>query len=168
MVLTAVDKVDLTVPERAIASIIGPNGAGKTTFFNCVSGFYTPEEGDVLFYGKPIQGNSTDKICKMGISRTYQNIRLFSQMTAIENIIIGKHPRLKGTWLEAILHNRRYMLEEEEAVKEALHCWNLSASKALVIISPATCHTAHSGGWKLPAPLPTIQNCSCWMNPPQA
>ncbi|MDX9866281.1 MAG: ABC transporter ATP-binding protein [Anaerolineaceae bacterium] len=119
--LTAVDSVDLTVPERSIASIIGPNGAGKTTFFNCVSGFYTPEEGDVLFYGKPIQGNATDKICAMGISRTYQNIRLFSQMTAIENIIIGKHPRLKGTWLEAILHNPRYMNEEEEAVKEALH-----------------------------------------------
>jgi len=119
--LTAVDKVDLTVPEQAIASIIGPNGAGKTTFFNCVSGFYTPEEGDVLFYGKPIQGNATDKICSMGISRTYQNIRLFSQMTAIENIIVGKHPRLKGTWWEAILHNRRYIQEEEDAVKEALH-----------------------------------------------
>ena len=119
--LTAVDKVDLTVSEKAIASIIGPNGAGKTTFFNCVSGFYNPEEGDVLFYGKPIHGLSTDVICGMGISRTYQNIRLFGQMTAIENIIVGQHPHLKGTWLEAILHNRRYVQEEEMAVKEALH-----------------------------------------------
>ncbi|MCD4671457.1 MAG: ABC transporter ATP-binding protein [Anaerolineaceae bacterium] len=119
--LTAVDKVDLTVPEKAIASIIGPNGAGKTTLFNCVSGFYAPEEGDVLFYGKPIQGQATDRICSLGISRTYQNIRLFSQMTAVENILVGQHPRLKGTWWEAVLHNPRYMQEEEKAVGEALH-----------------------------------------------
>lgn len=118
--LTAVDKVDLVVPEKAIASIIGPNGAGKTTFFNCVSGFYNPEEGDVLFYGKPIQGLGTDVICAMGISRTYQNIRLFGQMTAIENILVGQHPRLKGTWAEAVLHNPRYMQEEDRAVGEAI------------------------------------------------
>ena len=103
--LTAVDNVDLTIPERSISSIIGPNGAGKTTLFNCVSGFYVPDEGEITFFGKPIHGLSTNRICGMGISRTYQNIRLFNEMTAIENVLVGQHPRLKATWVESIFRN---------------------------------------------------------------
>ena len=117
--LTAVDHVDLTVPEHSISSIIGPNGAGKTTLFNCVSGFYTPDAGDIHFFGKTIQGLPTDKICDLGISRTYQNIRLFKEMTAIENVLVGEHPRMQATWLEAIVHNPRYRQEEKEAVNRA-------------------------------------------------
>ena len=75
--LVAVNKVDLVVPEGTIASIIGPNGAGKTTLFNCISGFYKPEMGQVLFNGNSIAGMLTDKIAAKGIARTYQNIRLF-------------------------------------------------------------------------------------------
>ena len=86
--LTAVNKVDLLVPERAIASIIGPNGAGKTTLFNCISGFYIPEKGEIIFQGKSINGLPTNQIAAHGISRTYQNIRLFANMTAIENIMV--------------------------------------------------------------------------------
>jgi len=117
--LTAVDNVDLVVQEQSISSIIGPNGAGKTTLFNCVSGFYTPEEGEILFFGKPINGLPTHKVCQLGISRTYQNIRLFGEMTALENILVGEHVRLKTNWLEAIVHDPRYKKEEVESVGRA-------------------------------------------------
>lgn len=114
--LTAVDCVDLTVPEFSISSIIGPNGAGKTTLFNCVSGFYVPEEGEINFFGKPIQGFPTHKICELGIARTYQNIRLFKEMTAIENVLVGHHSQMNALWIESILHNPRYLQEEREAL----------------------------------------------------
>lgn len=116
--LTAVDRVDLVIQEEQIASIIGPNGAGKTTLFNCISGFYLPEHGQVLFEDKPIQGLPTHKVAELGISRTYQNIRLFGELTAIENIIIGLHPRQKNNWLDAILHTRRFNTENTEAIAE--------------------------------------------------
>ena len=118
--LTAVNRVDLVVPEATIASVIGPNGAGKTTFFNCITGFYTPDEGAVLFYGKPLIGYSPDQITFLGISRTYQNIRLFANMTAIENILVGQHPLLKTNWVESILHNSRQQKEEASALEEAV------------------------------------------------
>ncbi|MGB4596042.1 MAG: ABC transporter ATP-binding protein [Anaerolineaceae bacterium] len=118
--LTAVNQVDLEIPEKYIYSIIGPNGAGKTTLFNCISGFYVPEKGEIVFYGDPIQGLSTNLIAWLGISRTYQNIRLFSNLTAVENILIGLHPNLKSSWLDAILHTQRYRKEEGDSVKEAL------------------------------------------------
>jgi len=117
--LTAVDHVDLVVPKHSISSIIGPNGAGKTTLFNCVSGFYVPDEGEIQFSGQPIHGLPTHKVCDLGIARTYQNIRLFKEMTALENILVGQHTRLKATWYESILHNRRFQQEEAHALKTA-------------------------------------------------
>ncbi len=117
--LTAVDAVNLVVPESSISSIIGPNGAGKTTLFNCVSGFYTPEEGEILFFGEPIQGLPTHRICKMGIARTYQNIRLFKEMTAVENILVGQHCSMTNNWADAIFHDRRFRREEENALNTA-------------------------------------------------
>lgn len=119
--LTAVDSVDLVVPARMIASVIGPNGAGKTTFFNCISGFYPPEEGQVVFCGREsLVGLAPDRIAHLGIARTYQNIRLFPNMTALENILVGYHPRLRSIWFESLLHSKRMMAEEETALGEAL------------------------------------------------
>lgn len=119
--LTAVDQVDLVIPENAIASVIGPNGAGKTTFFNCITGFYTPEEGDVIFNGRSsLVGLPPDQIADLGISRTYQNIRLFANMSAIENIMVGLTPHLKAHWAEAILRTPRMRREEVAALEEAL------------------------------------------------
>jgi branched-chain amino acid transport system ATP-binding protein len=117
--LIAVDQVDLIVPEQRIASIIGPNGAGKTTLFNCVSGFYTPEKGQVLFYGQPIQGRPTNEIAQLGIARTYQNIRLFANMTALENILVGQYPHQKNGWISAVLRHPRFKSEEKESLQEA-------------------------------------------------
>ena len=118
--LVAVDKVDLEIPERSIYSIIGPNGAGKTTLFNCISGYYTPEHGSVMYYDEEVQGLSTDNIANLGIARTYQNIRLFKEMSAIENVMIGQQPHLHSTWLDAVLHTKRYSTEERETLEESL------------------------------------------------
>jgi branched-chain amino acid transport system ATP-binding protein len=117
--LEALHQVDLVVKEHAIQSIIGPNGAGKTTFFNCVTGFYTPEEGDILLEGKTIVGLSNDRVTRLGIARTYQNIRLFKNMTAVENILVGMHPHLKTGLLGSILRGPAVRREEEEALSEA-------------------------------------------------
>src|SRR4051794_31782327 len=88
--LTAVDSVDFTIEENSIVSLIGPNGAGKTTFFNCITGYYTPEEGTILFNAEPTVGMKMHQITKLGIARTFQNIRLFSNMTALENVMVGQ------------------------------------------------------------------------------
>jgi branched-chain amino acid transport system ATP-binding protein len=117
--LTAVDQVNLVVPEQRIASIIGPNGAGKTTLFNCISGFYTPEKGQVLFYGAPIQGMATNEVAHLGIARTYQNIRLFANMTALENILVGQYPHLKNSWLDAVIRHPKFNREEKASLHEA-------------------------------------------------
>jgi branched-chain amino acid transport system ATP-binding protein len=119
--LVAVSQVDLVVPQKSIASVIGPNGAGKTTFFNCITGFYIPEEGDITFNGESIVGLPPDKIAALGISRTYQNIRLFPNMSGIENILVGMHPRMHALWPEAILHTPRERKEEKAALEKALH-----------------------------------------------
>jgi branched-chain amino acid transport system ATP-binding protein len=117
--LVAVNQFDIDLHEGAIDSIIGPNGAGKTTFFNCVTGFYKPDEGEINFNGHIIQGLTTDRITNFGIARTYQNIRLFSNMTAIENILVGQHVQLKTIWIEALFRNRRFKEEEEQALRRA-------------------------------------------------
>jgi branched-chain amino acid transport system ATP-binding protein len=116
--LTAVNTVDVVVTENMIASIIGPNGAGKTTLFNCISGYYVPEHGQIEFYGMPIQGQPTYAVATMGIARTYQNIRLFGDMTAIENIMVGQYPRFKAGWVDAVLSTRRERDEEKQAIEE--------------------------------------------------
>jgi branched-chain amino acid transport system ATP-binding protein len=118
--LVAVQDFDLDIEERMIASLIGPNGAGKTTFFNCVTGFYVPEEGKIQFNGTNLVGLSPDRITSKGIGRTYQNIRLFQNMTAIENILVGQHYRLRAGILGAILRDPGTRREEQEAQEEAL------------------------------------------------
>jgi len=117
--LEAVSKVDFELPEHTIYSIIGPNGAGKTTLFNCITGFYTPEEGEIYLSNRNITGMSPDRVTRLGVSRTYQNIRLFKNMTAVENILVGMHPHLKSGILGAIFHDPGTMHEEKAAVEEA-------------------------------------------------
>ncbi len=127
--LSAVDNVTVQIPEGSIYSIIGPNGAGKTTLFNCITGFYPSDAGDMLFMGKSLVGLSPDRITQRGISRTYQNIRLFPAMTALENILVGAHPRLKSTWVDAILHTPRQREEEKAALLKAQDLLNFVGLK---------------------------------------
>jgi branched-chain amino acid transport system ATP-binding protein len=127
--LSAVDNVSIQVPEGSIYSIIGPNGAGKTTLFNCITGFYPADEGEMYFQDKSLVGLSPDRVTRLGISRTYQNIRLFPAMTALENILVGAHPRLKSTWVDAILNTRRKKTEEKKALEDAQELLNFVGLK---------------------------------------
>jgi branched-chain amino acid transport system ATP-binding protein len=129
--LVAVNRFDFELPEGKIISIIGPNGAGKTTFFNCITGFYGFDSGTIEFNGTTINGKSADQITRLGIARTYQNIRLFPAMTAIENILVGQHPRLKSFWAEAIFQTRRVKQEEAAALEEARRLINFVGLQGL-------------------------------------
>ncbi|NMB92982.1 MAG: ABC transporter ATP-binding protein [Flexilinea flocculi] len=117
--LTAVNDVSLQVPFESIISIIGPNGAGKTTFFNCISGFYACDNGTVFFQERPINGIPTDEIANLGISRTYQNIRLFTNMSVIENVLIGQQPRLRSTCIDTLFQTFRNRREEKQSIQKA-------------------------------------------------
>lgn len=123
--LVAVSQLDFSVPEGSIVSLIGPNGAGKTTFFNCITGFYRPEEGALSFDGFSLTDRRPDQIVAMGIARTYQNIRLFAQMTALENILVGQHSRLHGGVVGAVLSLPRTLKEERMALNRALELLSL-------------------------------------------
>jgi branched-chain amino acid transport system ATP-binding protein len=117
--LLAVNDLDFTIPQRSIVSLIGPNGAGKTTFFNMLTGLYKPTAGVVVFDGHNLTGKPPHAITKAGIGRTFQNIRLFPQMTALENVLVGMHSRLKGGILGSILGTPRVRREEREAREKA-------------------------------------------------
>ncbi len=117
--LLAVNDLDFTIPQRSIVSLIGPNGAGKTTFFNMLTGLYKPTAGAVIFDGHNVTGKPPHTITKAGIGRTFQNIRLFPQMTALENVLVGMHSRLKGGIIGSILGTPRVRREEREARDKA-------------------------------------------------
>ncbi len=110
--LTALNTVDFELEEGRIASIIGPNGAGKTTFFNVFTGIYVPDEGTVSFRGAPILGQRPDQITALGICRTFQNIRLFGNMTAAENLLVGMHCRVPLRFWDVVSRNPRWRREE--------------------------------------------------------
>jgi branched-chain amino acid transport system ATP-binding protein len=117
--LVAVNDVDFSIPEGSIVSLIGPNGAGKTTFFNMLTGVYKPTTGRILFDGTDITGDPPHRITKLGVGRTFQNIRLFEYMTALENVLVGMHSRLKGGILGSIFGSPRVRREEREAEARA-------------------------------------------------
>jgi len=117
--LVAVNDVDFAIPRGAIVSLIGPNGAGKTTFFNMLTGVYQPTSGRIEFDGHEVTGQPPHKITKLGVGRTFQNIRLFEHMTALENVLVGMHHRLKGGILGSIFGSPRVRREERGAEKRA-------------------------------------------------
>ncbi len=117
--LIAVNDVDFTIPRGSIVSLIGPNGAGKTTFFNMLTGVYTPTAGLIVFDGTDLTGKPPHAITQLGIGRTFQNIRLFQQMTALENVLVGMHSRLKGGIVRSVLHTPGLKRQEREAADRA-------------------------------------------------
>jgi branched-chain amino acid transport system ATP-binding protein len=118
--LTAVNDVTFQLPEKSIVSIIGPNGAGKTTFFNMLTGFYRPTLGTIQFDGRNITGARPDLVMKAGMARTFQNIRLFSTMTAMENVLIGEHSRMHAGLFGSIIRTPRVRHEERD-VRDKAH-----------------------------------------------
>ncbi len=117
--LVASNDIDFTIPEGSIVSLIGPNGAGKTTFFNQLTGVYKPTSGSIVFRGQPVQGLPPHKITQLGMARTFQNIRLFHNMTAVENVQVGMHHRLKGGIWASILGLKGEREEELRSDEEA-------------------------------------------------
>jgi branched-chain amino acid transport system ATP-binding protein len=117
--LLAVDTVTFEIPRQSIVSIIGPNGAGKTTFFNMLTGLYKPTTGRVTFDGDDITAMRPDRIMKRGLARTFQNIRLFGTMTAVENVLVAQHSRTQAGLFRSILHTPGQRREEREAHEKA-------------------------------------------------
>jgi branched-chain amino acid transport system ATP-binding protein len=117
--LVACSDIDFVVPEQSIVSLIGPNGAGKTTFFNMLTGAYKPTAGEIVFDGREVGGLPPHTITKLGVGRTFQNIRLFQTMTSVENVLVGMHSRLRGGIVRSILHTPGLKREEREALARA-------------------------------------------------
>src|SRR5207302_10044978 len=113
--LVAVNDVDFTVPRGKVISLIGPNGAGKTTFFNMLTGVYKPTAGTIVFNGEDVTGKPPHAITNRGVGRTFQNIRLFKEMTALENVLVGMHGHLRGGIVRSILRTPGLRREEREA-----------------------------------------------------
>ncbi|NHN78361.1 ABC transporter ATP-binding protein [Azotobacter chroococcum] len=120
--LLAVDGVSLSLGARQVLSMIGPNGAGKTTVFNCLTGFYRPSAGEILLDGEPIQGLPGHKISRKGIVRTFQNVRLFREMTALENLLVAQHRHLNTNFFAGLLKTPAFRRSERQALEFA-HQW---------------------------------------------
>ncbi len=117
--LTAVDSIDFVIEPGTIVSIIGPNGAGKTTFFNCITGIYKPEVGRIMFDGHSLVGRRPDQITALGIARTFQNIRLFGNMTVLENVLVGMHSHMRARIWDILAHTANFDQEDAAARKKA-------------------------------------------------
>ncbi|MBA3827168.1 MAG: ABC transporter ATP-binding protein [Ktedonobacterales bacterium] len=129
--LTAVDSVTLDVKQGQIFSVIGPNGAGKTTVFNLITGIYKPTSGQILLGGKSIAGKTPDNVLRAGVARTFQNIRLFNNMTVLENVLVGQHVRLPGDLFSVVFHPPYYRSSERRANARALELLSFFGDKLI-------------------------------------
>lgn len=129
--LVAVDQVAFDVKKNEIFSIIGPNGAGKTTVFNCVSGFYSPSEGNISLFGENITGKSSHIVAKHGLVRTFQNVRLFKNLSVLENLLVAQHNHLSAGFLAGLLNLPSYRRSEKEALDKAVQWLNPQEKKDL-------------------------------------
>jgi branched-chain amino acid transport system ATP-binding protein len=129
--LVAINDLTFTIPNRSIVSLIGPNGAGKTTFFNTLTGLYKVTDGEITFDGVDVTDKPPHAITKLGVGRTFQNIRLFPQMTALENVLVGMHSRLKGGIVGSVLRLPRVRREEREAEERARELLRFSGLRNL-------------------------------------
>jgi len=118
--IMALAGIDLEVEKMEILAVIGPNGSGKTTFFNCISGVYKPDRGEVLFEGKSLLGFSPDSIAHLGIARTFQNLRLFLHTTVLDNLLLGRHIKFRKNPIHAVLRLRKEEIRHREVVEEII------------------------------------------------
>jgi branched-chain amino acid transport system ATP-binding protein len=125
--IQALAGIDLKAEQEEILAVIGPNGSGKTTLFNCVSGVYRPDGGEVLFQGESLLGLSPDSVSQRGIARTFQNLRLFLHMTVLDNLILGRHIKFRKNPLQALLRLRSEELRHREVVEEIIEFLDLQA-----------------------------------------
>lgn len=125
--IQALAGVDLELAEEEILAVIGPNGSGKTTLFNCISNVYRPDQGQVLFMGESLSGLSPDAVARRGIARTFQNLRLFLHMTALDNLLLGRHVKFRRNPLHALLRLRSEELKHRRVVEEIIELLDLEA-----------------------------------------
>ena len=124
--LQALARVSMELDDGVIASLIGPNGAGKTTLFNTLTGLYRPDEGEIRFQNRSLIGMKPEKITSFGISRTFQNIRLFSHMTVLDNVLVGRHARLKTNLADILLSSKGFREQESGARRKAMELIELT------------------------------------------
>ena len=159
--LTALHGVDFAV-DRGISSIIGPNGAGKTTLFNIFTGLYAADEGSVTFRDQPLLGLRPDQITALGICRTFQNIRLFANMTAIENVLVGMNSRISLRLWDVLSRSPGFRRTESELAARASRAARLaSGCRPARTSSRATCRTAIGDGSSSPGRSPPSPRCCC-------
>ena len=132
--IKALTAIDFAMEEKEILAIIGPNGAGKTTLFNCVSGVYHPTGGEILFAGESLLGLSPDRIAQRGIGRTFQNIRLFNNMSVLDNLMLGRHMKFRRNIVHAFLRIRKEELIHREKVEEIIDFLDLAAYRQARVI----------------------------------
>ena len=164
--LIAVENLDIEVKEQSIHSVIGPNGAGKTTLFNCITGFYRPEIGDIRLDDHSLVGLLPDQIVRHGIARTYQNIRLFPDLTAMENILVGMHSHLRSGYFGIVLGLPATRKEETEGQRRSSAAAEIRQSGRQG--GPAGEKSALrriSDGSRLRAPSPPGPKCCAWTSP---
>jgi branched-chain amino acid transport system ATP-binding protein len=131
--IKALDDVDVTVQPEEILSVIGPNGSGKTTLFNCISGSYRPQSGQIQFQGQSLLGLSPDRVARKGIARTFQNLRLFLHMTVLDNLLLGRHIKFRRNPLHALLRIRKEELRHRKIVEELIDFLQLEAYRMVRI-----------------------------------
>ena len=155
----ALQDVSLTIRRGEIYGLIGPNGAGKTTFFNCMTGLYVPDGGGFEFDGKPLIADAPHQAAERGIARTFQNIRLFGNMTALENVMVGRHVRTRSGVLGAMFQNAATQAEEAAIRQRAIDLMHYVRIEDRADDLARNCPTATSDGWKLPVRWPPNPNC---------
>ena len=160
--LKAVEDFNLTIGKTEIAGLIGPNGAGKTTVFNLLTKVYQPTSGTIMINGKDTAGMNTVQANKLGVARTFQNIRLFGNMSVEDNVRIGLHNQVPYGMFSGIFRLPRYWKQEKSSTSAR---WNFSPSSTCRTWPPprpAPCPTARSGGWRSSARWPRTPRCCCW------
>ena len=147
--LTAVNGVDFAIPKGAIVALIGPNGAGKTTLFNMITGLYRPTSGTIVFDGRNLTGLKPHQIVHAGIGRTFQNIRLFPNMSVLDNVLVGLHHTLGGSWWQSLLRSPGSLREESAALDRARE---LLATPGLDLLRRETEYARKSAVWRPKTP----------------
>lgn len=125
--ITALQRVDLGVPEGETLAVIGPNGSGKTSLFNCITGIYRPTTGGITFRGESLLGRSPDEVAARGIARTFQNLRLFHNMSVLDNLLVGRHLHFRKNLLDALLRRRGEEIRHRRRCEEIVELLNLEA-----------------------------------------
>lgn len=162
--LKAVSDFDFYINKGELIGLIGPNGAGKTTAFNLITGVYQPTTGSIEFAGKSIVGKKPYEITQRGIARTFQNIRLFSELTVLDNVKIAFHSHVKYGLAETVFRVGRYFSEEKQIEEESMKLLKSSSWMVMLMTRPKICLMVLSAVWRLPGPWQPSQSCCFWMS----